>query len=150
MGISHAALVGGGDGDGRVGLSNVGAEWCVHARVVTHRRIATWARAAGECVTRGQNRGRSCLAVTGEARRVTSSARGRKMLPRGGFRRGRSRFCGPVGDFHGAGGSTWPGGLSCTRVRRPAGLPTMGHGRGRREEGEGDGSDVREAKIAGA
>jgi hypothetical protein len=30
-------LVGGGESDGRVGLGNVGVEWCVHARVAARR-----------------------------------------------------------------------------------------------------------------
>jgi hypothetical protein len=49
-----------------------------------------WARAVGEGPTRGQNRGCSYLAVTGGARRGTSSARSRRMLPHGGARRGAS------------------------------------------------------------
>jgi hypothetical protein len=53
-------------------------------------------------------------------------------------------------DFQGAGGSIWPGGLSCAMVRQLAGLPAMGQGRGRREEGEGDGTYVQETKTAGA
>jgi hypothetical protein len=62
-------------------------------------RIVAWARAAGEGVTKGQNRGSGCLAVTGEAHRGTSSARGRKMPPRGGFLRGTSGFCGLARDL---------------------------------------------------
>jgi hypothetical protein len=53
-----------------------------------------------------------------------------------------------VEDFQG--GSTWLGELSCAVVRRPAGLPAMGHGRGRREEGKDDGTYVQEIKTAGA
>jgi hypothetical protein len=50
---------------------------------------------------------------------------------RGDFLRGRAGFCGPVEDFQGAGGSTWPGGLSYAGLRRPVGLSVMGQGRGR-------------------
>jgi hypothetical protein len=50
------------------------------------------------------------------------------------------RFCGPTGDFPCAGRPTWPGGLSCTGLHQPAGLPAMGQGSGRREEGEDDGT----------
>jgi hypothetical protein len=62
-------------------------------------RMAAWARAVGEGPTRGQNRGRSCLAGTGRARHGASSASGRRKPPRGGSLRGRVRFCGPAGDL---------------------------------------------------
>jgi hypothetical protein len=94
-------------------------------------RMAAWARAAREGMTRGQNWGRGCLAVAGEARRGASSARGRIMLPRGGFLRGRRDFVGQreisrvLASPHG----------QAARLRRSAGLPAMGQGRGRREEG---------------
>jgi hypothetical protein len=53
-------------------------------------RMADWARAAGEGMTRGQNRGHGCLAVTSKARRGASSARDRKMLPAWRFPEGES------------------------------------------------------------
>jgi hypothetical protein len=42
------------------------------------------------------------------------------------------------------------GRLSCAGVRRPVGLLAIVQGRGRREEGQGDGTCAREAKIAEA
>jgi hypothetical protein len=103
--------------------------WAMWMRVVTRRswvwaessgglrcgfigargRMVAWARAAWEGVTKGQSRRCGCLTVAGVARRGTSSARGRTMPPRGGFLRGRARFCGPAGDLQGVGGSTWLG-----------------------------------------
>jgi hypothetical protein len=113
-------------------------------------KMAAWALAAGEGITRGQNWGRGYLAVIGEAHRGASSARGRKMPPHGDFLRGRAGFCGLAGDLQGVGGSTWPGELSCAGLHWPTGLPAMEQGRGRREEGEGDGTYAQEEKIVGA
>jgi hypothetical protein len=54
-------------------------------------------------------------ASTAEENRYVEASRGE-----------RARFCGSVEDFQGAGRPTWPGDLSCTGVRRLAGLPAMG------------------------
>jgi hypothetical protein len=67
------------------------------------------------------------------------------MLPRGGFLRGRVRFVG-----QGEISRCWQAHLAGRpQLRRPTGLLVMGQGRGRREEGEGDGTYAGEAKIAG-
>jgi hypothetical protein len=98
--------------------------------------MVAWARAVGEGPTRGQNRGCSCLAGASGGSRSASSARSRRKSLRGGFLRGKSKTLWARGRFPGAGRPTWLGGLSCAGLRLPAGLPAMGHGSGRREEGE--------------
>jgi hypothetical protein len=54
--------------------------------------MAARARVAREGATRGQNWGRGCFASTDGARRGASSARGRRMPPRGGFLRGKNEI----------------------------------------------------------
>jgi hypothetical protein len=117
-GTGRAASVWGGEGNGRVDLDNVGAEWCVNTWVATRwswvrvassgtsggafigargRMAASWAARKG--ATRGQNRRCGCLAITGGARRGASSTRGRRMPPRGGFLRGKNEILWASGGF---------------------------------------------------
>jgi hypothetical protein len=111
--------------------------------------MVAWARAAGDGETRGQNRGRGCLIVTGGARRGASNARGRRISTRGDFLRGRARFCGPAVDHQVLAGPLGQvasaalrcaGQLACQRWNR-----TMGGERRGKVMGL-----CREAKTAGA
>jgi hypothetical protein len=108
----------------RLGAASSGASG--GAFIGARGRMAAWARAAGEGAPRVPNLGAQLPPVAGEARLGTSSARGKKMPPRGGFLRGITRFCGPAEDLLGACGPTWPGGLcagqlACRRWDRAEG-----------------------------
>jgi hypothetical protein len=126
--------VGGDSPELGLGAMSLGASG--GAFICSRGGVVAWARAAREGLTRGKTESVAALlasvgltlapaAPASEENRRVEASRG-----------GSARFGGSAEDFRCAGRPTWPGSLSCTGLRQPAGLPAMGQGRGgeRREK----------------